>query len=132
MLSINLGNDNAGLYAALYFYNDGGPELIDKSEIGQDGTAQLRFSQASDYLIVIGEKSDNDVEKTDNSGEPSEIVPPESNDKTPPPAKPDTEDTEENNPKTGEPWQPWRIMLIGSMAAIIGSILSRRKKTETK
>lgn len=86
VLSINLGSENAELYAALYFYNDGDLTFVDESVIAGDGTAKLKFTHASDYLIVIGEKSNGNVEKPDNSGETSE---------------PGKSDTEDDNPSTG-------------------------------
>lgn len=86
VLSINLGSENAELYAALYFYNDGDLTFVDESMIAGDGTAKLKFTHASDYLIVIDEKSNGNVEKPDNSGETSE---------------PGKSDTEDDNPSTG-------------------------------
>lgn len=134
VLSINLGSENAGLRAALYFYNDGAPELIDESKIAQDGTARLTFKHASDYLIVIGEKTDNDSEKTnDSNGESNNrIETSEVDDKITPPSKPDESNVNDGNPETGVAGQPWRITLIGAMAAIVGALSLRRKKSETK
>lgn len=91
VLSINLGSGNSGLCASLYFYGNGGLELIDESEIEQDGTARFTFTHASDYLIVVGEKSNN-------------------------------------SPETGEAGAPWKIILIGSIAAIAGAFSIKIKK----
>ena len=125
VMSINLGIENSGLCAALYFYNNGGLELIDESEIAQDGAARLTFRHASNYLIVIGEK-------TDNSDETDEPKQPEPNDKITTSSKPNKDDTEDSNPETGEAGQSWKIMLIGSVAAIVGAFSLKRKKYKAK
>ena len=72
VLSINLGRDNAGQKATLYYYNGGALELMCESEISADGTARLTFAHASDYLIVIGETEteedgDSDAAPSDDS-----------------------------------------------------------------
>lgn len=73
VLSINLGSGNAGQKAALYYYNDGSLELMCESEISSDGTANLTFTHASDYLIVIGEsKADDNSGNSSNSSDSSE------------------------------------------------------------
>ena len=57
VLMIYLGQANAGLYANLYYYNesDGILEFVTADQINEDGIAELVFSHASDYLIVVGE-----------------------------------------------------------------------------
>lgn len=75
VLSINLGSGNAGRKASLYYYNGGALELMCESEISADGTARLKFTHASDYLIVIGESKTDEGDTSDTtSGEsnPSE------------------------------------------------------------
>lgn len=108
-LSIDLGSENAELYAALYHYSGGDTTFIDEGKIQEDGTVKLTFTHASDYLIVINEKSG----KTDNNTEASE---------------PEKSDTEDGNPSTGETERPWGIMLISSVAVIVGAVSFKRKK----
>ena len=54
---INMGSANAGLYANLYYYNEttGALEFVTVDQINEDGIAELVFSHASDYVIVVGE-----------------------------------------------------------------------------
>lgn len=129
VLSINLGSENAGLIATLYFYNDGEPELIDESEITQDGTARLKFKHSSDYLIVIGEKNDIDIEYPDNSNEQSDNSTEapeqsETDDKITMPTKSDESDEDNKNPETGA-----AVSLLPLAAAItVLMAASKRKK----
>ena len=53
-LSVDLGRENDGLFAALYHYNEtsGEMELVDQSEI-KSGKASFTMSHASEYAIVI-------------------------------------------------------------------------------
>lgn len=57
VLMINMGSANAGLYANLYYYNEttGALEFVTVDQINEDGIAELVFSHASDYVIVVGE-----------------------------------------------------------------------------
>lgn len=53
-LSVDLGRENDGLFAALYHFNEksGEMELVDQSEI-KSGKASFTMSHASEYAIVI-------------------------------------------------------------------------------
>lgn len=53
-LSVDLGRENDGLFAALYHFNEksGEMELVDQSEI-KGGKASFTMSHASEYAIVI-------------------------------------------------------------------------------
>ena len=77
-MSTNLDKKNAGLNARLYYYNEnsGQLELICTSKIAEDGTVNLIFSHASDYIIVVGEViDDNDDNDPDNDEtESAEVV----------------------------------------------------------
>ncbi len=55
VLSIDLGRENAGLTASLYYYDESAGELefICQDLITEDGTASLAFTHASDYVIAI-------------------------------------------------------------------------------
>lgn len=59
VLSLNVDQKNAGLYASLYYYNEQAQqmEFICEEEIGADGSVMLTFTHASDYLLVIDEKA---------------------------------------------------------------------------
>ena len=79
-LSVNMEAKNAGLYANLFYYNGqtGELEFISAGQIGEDGSAELAFTHASDYLIVIdtvvmngstedGTESADDMESTEST-----------------------------------------------------------------
>lgn len=114
VLSINLGSNNAGRNAALYYYNNGNLRLMCESEISADGTAKLPFTHASDYLIVIEEKSSGNAENPNDGGETGKS------------------DTQDSNPKTGDTREPWKTVLLGFTAAAIGVLLPRRNKIQAK
>ena len=126
VLSINLGKDNAGLYAVLYYYNDD-LEYICESEISSDGIAELTFTHASDYLIVIDEKPVNGDNHPDNS-ETRDPIPPDNSDKTPPSDSSNDSASKEVNPKTGETRAPWKIMFYCSLVTVVGSIFLKNRK----
>jgi len=67
VLSIGLGRENAGYTANLYYYNEktGELEFICMDEVAEDGTAELTFTHASDYLIAIDTKPADEKEETD-------------------------------------------------------------------
>ncbi len=58
-LTAPLGKENAGYWANLYHYNEGGKTLDfeTSAEIASDGSANLRMTHASQYAIVIDDKS---------------------------------------------------------------------------
>ena len=55
VLTVNMDQKNAGLYANLFYYNEDSGELefICAGEIGTYGNVDLTFSHASDYVVVI-------------------------------------------------------------------------------
>lgn len=65
VLTVNMEKKNAELYANLFYYNKVAEELefMCADEIDTDGNAELSFTHASDYTIVI------DKEPMDGSGE---------------------------------------------------------------
>ncbi|MBR3832849.1 MAG: leucine-rich repeat protein [Lachnospiraceae bacterium] len=72
VLKANLGSDNAGYYANLYYYNPttGKLEYMCADVIASNGEAELSFTHASDYLIVIddedlGKAPDDDADDDD-------------------------------------------------------------------
>ena len=55
VLSVNLGKENTGYTASLYYYNQntGELEFVCADEVAEDGTVSFAFTHASDYVIVI-------------------------------------------------------------------------------
>ncbi len=55
VLTVELSKKNKGLYANLYYYNSKTKktEFISSDKIGSDGKADLGFTHASDYVIVL-------------------------------------------------------------------------------
>ena len=129
VLSINMEAENAGLFANLFYYNEntGEMEFICYDEIAADGTADLTFTHASDYAIVIDTEpmdgvSDGEVlnGETDSDEEISTIE----NDKK------DTQDVTEAESKT---WNPWWVIIICIVVIVIGLgafIVIKKKKSE--
>ena len=58
VLTINLEKKNAGYYANLFYYNVKTKELefMTYGKINEDGSVDLDFNHASDYVIVIDDK----------------------------------------------------------------------------
>ena len=101
VLSINLGKENAGYTASLYYYDKGTGELefICSDTISEDGTASLAFTHASDYVIVVDKVSDSAQPETlddDNSPETVENLP------------------------AAQAWRSWWIIAIGILVIIVG------------
>ena len=63
-LAAPLGRENAGHWANLYYYRETGRELEfqQAARIGRDGTAEFRMDHASQYAVVIDDKSHEPVE----------------------------------------------------------------------
>lgn len=109
VLSINLGQENAGCSAMLYYYNPnaGTLELISKERVEEDGTARLTFTHASDYLIV----ADN------RAGSGNESI---------------TSGMQTMAPKSGD-WNHgslWWILMAGALSVIIGIRLREKRKKQ--
>ena len=129
VLSINMEAENAGLFANLFYYNEntGEMEFICYDEIAADGTADLTFTHASDYAIVIDTEpmdsvSDGEVlnGETDSDEEISTIE----NDKK------DTQNVTEADSKT---WNPWWVIIICIVVIVItlgAFIVIKKKKSE--
>ena len=106
VLSINLGKENAGYTASLYYYNEstGELEFICKDQIAEDGTVSLAFTHASDYVIAI----DGEQEEGDGATEP---IQPEGTDGE---ARDGTAENSSvpENPGTGQTGAVWWIMIV--------------------
>lgn len=66
-LILNVGKENAGKYANLYYYNEstGALEYTQACKVKEDGTVTFNFTHASEYVIVF---SDSDMNPALNSG----------------------------------------------------------------
>jgi hypothetical protein len=64
ILSLYLGEENEGMYANLYFYNEDNNslEFVESTEIDGSGKATFNFLHASDYTVII--RGDALTEKT--------------------------------------------------------------------
>ncbi|MFW5672773.1 MAG: hypothetical protein ACOCM8_10905, partial [Acetivibrio ethanolgignens] len=123
VLSINMDAKNAGLYANLFYHNEktGEMEFICYDEIAADGTAELVFTHASDYAIVI------DTEPMDK---PEQVTEPES----------ESQSTEAESTQTGaevndDAWNPWWIIVIGVVVIVVGLcvlFVVKKKKEDTE
>lgn len=74
-LSVNLDVRNAGLYANLFYYNEQTTELefVSAGQISGAGSAELAFTHASDYVIVVDAEVMKDGTKdSDNNPESTE------------------------------------------------------------
>ncbi|MGN0350089.1 MAG: alpha-amylase family glycosyl hydrolase [Roseburia sp.] len=59
VMNVPIGAEYKGLYANLYYYNEatGALEFVTAVKIGEDGSADLSFEHASDYVIAISDKN---------------------------------------------------------------------------
>ena len=55
ILRVNVGAENSGKYANLYYYNEktGALEYVQAVKVNADGTVDFKFSHASEYVIVL-------------------------------------------------------------------------------
>lgn len=82
-LTVNMESKNAGLYANLFYYNEqtGELEFISAGQIDPDGNAELVFTHASDYTIVVDTRIMSDNGQADNKSD--ETIPaPKTDDST--------------------------------------------------
>ena len=129
VLSINMEAENAGLFANLFYYNEntGEMEFICYDEIAADGTAELTFTHASDYAIVIDKEpmdGVSDCEVVNGETDSDEEIYTIENDKK------DTQDVTEADSKT---WNPWWVIIICIVVIVItlgAFIVIKKKKSE--
>ncbi len=83
VLTVDMGEENEGFYANLYWYTNGGTKFICADKISSRGKADLTFTHASEYVIVIdeeshgkrieeveeGEEVDGEIEETEEVGD---------------------------------------------------------------
>ena len=122
-LTINMESKNAGLYANLFYYNEqiGELEFVSAGQIDADGNAELEFTHASDYTIVVdvavmdgGNKDSINTTKDNGNAEDNTTIPASNADN----AKRDT-------------WNPAIIIIIGICILLIvsGAVIFVRKKS---
>lgn len=113
-LSLNVGKENAGLYANLFYYNPetNSLEYMSAGIIDEEGNAHLDFTHASDYSIVV----DTEDMKTEDTGSASDAS-----------AVPATADGT-------DAWNPWWIIIIGAVILIVGIgvfyVVKKKRETE--
>ncbi len=127
VLTINLDAENAGLFANLYYYNPTKQELefICADEIAADGSADLTFTHASDYTIVIDEVA-ADAEEPEQPQEPSVPETPDEPENPNLPVTPDTPSEPENPsgiqpPNTGDSLAIvfWGMLLMAGFGLVV-------------
>ena len=116
VLTLNMDQKNAGLYASLYYYNEqtGEMEFICEEEIAEDGSVALTFTHASEYILVVDAKTAEQEPADTETGN----VQPADTGIVAAPAQ------EENH-------TAWWIFLIGAAGAAVGAfavILVNRKR----
>ena len=114
-LTVNMESKNAGLYANLFYYNEqtGELEFISAGQIDPDGNAELVFTHASDYTIVVDAKIMSDNGQADNKSD--ETIP-----------APKTDDS-----TSKYAWNNTIIIIIGICIILIvfGAVFYVRKKS---
>ena len=107
VLTLNMDQKNAGLYASLYYYNEqtGEMEFICEEEIAEDGSVALTFTHASEYILVVDAKTTEQEPADTETGN----VQPADTGIVAAPAQ------EENH-------TAWWIFLIGAVAAAVGAL----------
>jgi len=126
VLSISLGKENAGLAASLYYYKEstGELEFICTDTIAEDGTVSLAFTHASDYVITVDAKQEEENSENISASEITET--------------PESENTGNNEelPQTRQPWKPWWFVVIGGLVVVIGILcvvfVTKKKKEDAR
>ena len=114
VMTVNVDKKNAGKYANLFYFNPKTEtmEFICSAPVKEDGTTDLTFTHASDYVIVV---SDATMSEADNTSL-EDVQGAESGDTS-------------DEPATGEvttdkkAWTPIWIIVIGAFIIIIGGIV---------
>ena len=132
VLSINMEAGNAGLYVNLFYYNEriGELEFICADEIAADGRAELVFTHASDYAIVVDTRpmdSSVDAVDSDSKAEVSET----GNGST----QTGNGSTQSGTEAADSRWNPLWLILIGAVVIVIGLgvfFIVKKKKPENE
>lgn len=120
VLTLNMDQKNAGLYASLYYYNEqtGEMEFICEEEIAEDGSVALTFTHASEYILVVDAKTAEQKPADTENGNQQ----PADTDSVPTPAQ------EENS-------TAWWIILLGAVivaGALVAFFVTKKRKKDGK
>ena len=111
VLRVDLGKDSKGLFANLYYYlGKNKTAFIDSGKIGSDGKAELEFTHASEYVIVIDDY-DHTAKSTNDTGDEVIVVP---------------SDSEDANPAIGVTLSLVAILML--IAGAAAAVLSKKRK----
>lgn len=143
-LTFNAGKEYAGYNADLYYYDEetGRLELKHEYKINEDGTVDLSFSHASDYILVMQDATENNngskTENDNNSGNAGQIesngqnnefeqkVSSQSEEKTQIVTK--TESADSESPKTGDKTLTAPFAIGAVISAAAAGLVALRKK----
>ena len=109
ILTVSLGGGFKGLYANLYWYNDGTTEFICADKIDSKGRAELTFTHASEYIIVIDEENHGKRFEENDNADNNDIV----------------SDEEDPNPETGV-----AICFGGAVISALAVMIARKKRNK--
>lgn len=128
VMSVNVDKNNAGKYANLFYYNPETEcmEFICSAPIKEDGTVDLTFTHASDYVIVVGETVMSVADNV-SAEDINEATPEETPAETPAETSPVEIDTVED-----DAFSPFWIIVIGILILLVSGIviLAVNKKKE--
>ena len=119
VMALNMDAKNAGLFANLFYFNEqtNALEFICADEIAEDGTAELIFTHASEYTIVI------DTEEMSGALDSSDV---------PDTTEPDTEvnvESEAEADSTNGGSALWIILLVAVLVvAGVGAVVAWKRR----
>ena len=124
ILCINVGADNKGLVANLFYYNEstGELEFISAGEVGEDGSTELAFTHASDYTIVLDVASMEKTPAADTTEPAGDTEPADT-------ASSDGAATSGSGNMTA---LIWLLVVVGIVAAVVIVIVAAKKRKEEK
>ena len=129
VLSVNMESKNAGLFANLFYYNPQTNEMefICSDEIAEDGTAELTFTHASEYIVVVDEVAFNAPASSEEGILPEIGVEAEGDNASD--ATDVSDPLEFGTDDSGSAW--WIILLISilAIAGVVGYVVYAKKKT---
>ena len=126
VLTTKLSSANAGYYANLFYYNPTSKELeyVCADVIADDGTAELTFTHASDYLIVIDDEDLGVVKDDDDATTSTETTTTTENVTT---TETITDKNTDDSAKTGDN-TPLAAVMVMMMISVMGLIFGNKKK----
>ena len=113
VLTVDMGEENEGFYANLYYYVDAGLDFICADKISSKGMADLTFTHASEYIVVIDDENHGKrvEESTDSDvdGDTDEVI---------------TDDEEEDN----NPFTAVTLSFTGVIVSAAAALLTRKRR----